>query len=93
MRTAAWFIAAGVTGWTRLMACIGPVECHFSSREIVVPDGVVISVATGDLNGDTRPDIAVRTWDALFVLLNASAGTFASPIRTPLPYSVAPQIR
>jgi FG-GAP-like repeat/PASTA domain len=36
------------------------------------------SVATGDLNGDGKPDLAVATVESVTVLLNAGDGAFAS---------------
>jgi len=47
------------------------------------------SITMGDFNGDSRPDIAVRTSEHLSVLINTSGGMFTSPVRTEVRYGSA----
>jgi hypothetical protein len=41
-----------------------------------------LTVVVGDFNGDHRPDLAVTSWEGIFILLNEGAGNLGRPIRT-----------
>ena len=60
----------------------------FIRKELRV-DGRIQSITLAEFNGDSRPDIAIRTSDALNVVLNAGAGDFSPSLRTELPYGFA----
>jgi uncharacterized protein (TIGR03437 family) len=53
----------------------------FFRKDIPVGDHP-LDVVVGDFNGDGRPDLAVNTWDGLYILLNQGGGNFGRPIRT-----------
>ena len=75
-----------------ILSCCCAAPCfsadNFIRKELRVP-GRVQSVTIGDFNGDSRPDIAIRTVDDLSILLNAGGGEFSPPIRTALRYGFA----
>ncbi|HTM52266.1 MAG TPA: VCBS repeat-containing protein [Bryobacteraceae bacterium] len=83
-----WLIGFGFLSLPCARACVSPEACGFLSKEIGLT-GRIQSTTIGDFNGDSRPDIAVRTSEDLSVLLNTTAGSFSSPVRTALPYGNA----
>jgi uncharacterized repeat protein (TIGR01451 family) len=44
-----------------------------------------LALVVGDFNGDSKPDIAVVSWDGIEVALGNGDGTFGTPISSPLP--------
>jgi hypothetical protein len=62
------------------------------ATQVTLPAGTLpLSVATGDFNGDGRPDIVAANWPdgTVSMYLNRSNGTFASSVH----YSVGPTAR
>jgi hypothetical protein len=55
----------------------------FATATVYPGMGQPLSVAIGDLNGDTRPDIAVADGTSATILLQSAttAGTFANPVQ------------
>jgi hypothetical protein len=43
-------------------------------------------VPVGDVNGDGKPDIVLKTMDDLVILIGRGDGTFEPPVASPLPY-------
>jgi hypothetical protein len=75
-----------------MLSCCCSTSCFaadgFISRELRI-EGRIQSITLGDFNGDSRSDLAVRTLDAVMVVLNAGGGDFSPPIRTALRYGFA----
>ena len=79
------------TCWTIVGSCF-VTTCYSADgllRKELRVAGRIQSLTIGDFNGDSWPDIAVRTEEDLSVLLNTSAGAFSSPVRTTLPFGSA----
>ena len=93
-----WFIAFCIADSPCVLGCVGYINdpntfsgrepCGFLAQEIW-SGSQIRSITIGDFNGDSRPDIAVRTPEDLLVLLNTGGGNFSSPIRTALRYGSA----
>jgi hypothetical protein len=93
-----WFVAFCIASCPSVLGCIGYINephtfpgrepCGFLGQEIW-SGSRIRSITISDFNGDSLPDIAVRTSEDLSVLLNTGRGNFSSPIRTALPYGSA----
>ena len=92
------FLACYIAGSSCMLGCIGYINdphtfpgrepCRFLGQEIWSGSRIQ-SITIGDFNGDSRPDVGVRTSEDLSVLLNTGGGNFTSPIRTELRYGSA----
>src|SRR5262249_53391097 len=51
------------------------------------------SLLAGDLNGDSKADLVIRTFDNLAVLLSKRDGTFLEPQPVTLPNQISPVFR
>jgi hypothetical protein len=90
-----WFLVCYIAASSDMLGCIGYINdprtfpgqepCGFWVQEIWNGNRLK-SVTIGDFNGDSHPDLAVRTSEELFVLLNTGEGNYSPPIRTALPY-------
>ena len=57
-------------------------QAAFFRRDTPVADRPS-TVAVGDFNGDSRPDLAVNSFSGLSILLNTGGGSFGRPLTTP----------
>jgi hypothetical protein len=72
-----------------ILTCWSSLRCHSAQGFIEKQFGVagrIQSVTIADFDRDSRPDIAVRTQEALSVVLNAGGGNFWQSTKTVLPW-------
>ena len=67
-----FFLVAGISSWSFLLA-----QPAFFRKDIPVGDRP-LSVAVGDFNGDSKPDLIVGTWAGFYILLGGASGKSAA---------------